>query len=100
MSSWLERWCKRESDLAQGADADLVRDNRNRYKFAFGLIGIGFLLGLLYSNIQIPNTLRSIVLGVALVSVIGGFLLAAWARQEEAFLNKPDSEEPPRIFRR
>jgi|ERR1700689_4187121 hypothetical protein len=100
MSSWLGRWSKRKSDLAQGADADLVRDNRNRYKFAFGLIGLGFLLELLGSKIQIPSILRSIVLGMTLVSVIGGFLLAVWARQEAAFLSKPDPEEPPRIFKR
>jgi hypothetical protein len=100
MSSWLERWRKRKSDLAHGVDADLVRDNRNRYKLAFGLIGLGFLLGLLDSKIQIPSTLRSIVVGMVFMSIIGGFLLAAWARQEDAFLSKPDPEEPPRIFKR
>lgn len=100
MSSWFERWPQRQRDLRQGVDADLVRDNRNRYRLAFGLIGFGFLLGLLDAKIQIPGTLRLIVVGMAIASAVAGFSLAAWARQEGAFLSKPDPEEPPRIFKR
>ena len=99
MSSWFERWRQRQRDLAQGVDADLIRDNRNRYKLAFGLIGFAFLLSLLASKIQNTSTLRMIIVGMAVVSLVVGFLLAAWARQEAAFLNKPDPEEPPRIFK-
>ena len=28
-----------------------------------------------------------------------GFVLAAWAKQEAAFLNKPDPDEHPKIFK-
>jgi len=100
MSSWFERWRQRQRDLTQGVDADLIRDNRNRYRLAFGLIGFGFLLGLLDARIRIPSMVRLIVVGMAGASLIAGFLLAAWARQEAAFLSKPDPEEPPRIFKR
>jgi hypothetical protein len=100
MISWFERWRRRQRDLTQGVDADLVRDNRNRYRLALGLIGFAFLLGLLGSRVHIPSTLHSIVVGIAIVSLVAGFLLAAWARQEAAFLSKPDPVDPPRIFKR
>ena len=99
MSSWLERWRHRQRDLAQGADANLVRDNRNRYRLAFGLMGFGVLLSLLDTKVKIPNTLRLIVVGIATVFFIAGFLLALWARQMGAFLSKSDPEEPPRMFK-
>jgi hypothetical protein len=99
MNNWFERWIQRQSHLAQGADGDLVRDNRNRYRLAFGLIGFGFLLGLLDTKIQIPRALHLIAVGISVVSLITGALLAAWARQEAAFLSRPDPEEPPRIFK-
>jgi len=99
MSSWLERWRHRQRDLAQGADADLVRDNRNRYRLAFGLMGFGFLLSLLDTKVKIPNTLRLIIVGMATASLVAGFLLALWARQMAAFLSKPQPEEPPRMIK-
>ena len=99
MRSWFERWRQRQRDLAQGVDADLQRDKNNRYRFAFGLIGFGFLLSLLDANVKVPGTLRSIVVGVAIVSIIAGIVLAAWARQAGAFLSKPDREEPPKMLK-
>jgi hypothetical protein len=99
MSNWFRRFRERQRDLAQGADADLVRGNSNRYRFAFGLIGFGFLLELLAAKIKIPGTLRSVVVGMAIASVVAGFFLAAWARQEGAYLSKPDPEEPPSVFK-
>lgn|ERR1700719_1732339 len=100
MLGWFGRWLQRQRDLSRGVDADLVRDNSKRYRRAFGLIGFGFLLSLLDAKIKIPGTLRPTAIGIAIVSIIAGFLLAAWARQERAFLSKPDQEEPPRIFKR
>ena len=70
MLSWFGRWLQRQRDLSQGVDADLVRDNSNRYRLAFGLIGVGFLLSLLGAKIKIPNTLRLILIGMAIVSVV------------------------------
>ncbi|MGC2828025.1 MAG: hypothetical protein WB627_02310 [Candidatus Acidiferrum sp.] len=100
MSSWLDRWSRRQRDLTRGVDADLIQDNRNRYRVAFGLVGFGFLLGLLDAKIQFPSRLHLIAVVMAAAAVVGGLLLAAWARQEAAFLSKPDPEEPPTVFKR
>lgn len=99
MTGWFERWSRRQRDLARGADADLVRDNGKRYQIAFGLIGLGFLLALLGSQIRPPSPLYWILLGIGGVSVLVGLFTAIWAREESAFLSKPDPEEPARIFK-
>lgn len=99
MGSWFERWRQRQSDLDQGVDADLVRDNRRRYRLAFGLIGSGLLLGFLDAKIHFPSSLRLIVVGVAITFGVTDFFLAAWAQKEAAFLRRPDPEDPPRIFK-
>jgi hypothetical protein len=97
--NWLERWRQRQNQLAQGVDANLVRENQKRYRFAFGLLAFGFALGLLVSKIHFQVALRIGVSVVATVCGLAGFALAAWSRQEAAFLSKPDSEEPPKIFK-
>jgi hypothetical protein len=97
--NWFQRWRKRQYELASGVDADLVRDNQKRYRLAFGLFGLGFALGFLVAKIRFPDTFRLIVSVAASVSVVAGFVLAAWAGQEAAFLNKPDTKEPPRIVK-
>jgi hypothetical protein len=99
MSTWFRRVRERQRDLAQGADADLIRQNSNRYRLALGLIGFGLLLTLLDAKTKISGTLRLLVVGMAILSIVAGFLLAAWARQERAFLSKPDAEEPPSLFK-
>src|SRR5690242_1644984 len=40
MSNWFARWQKRRRELAEGADADFPEANRQRSRFAFGLIGL------------------------------------------------------------
>ena len=97
--NWLERWRQRQDLLSHGVDADLIRDNRKRYKLAFGLLGFAFLLGVLVANVHVVETPRLIVGVIASACLLVGFVLAAWARQQEAFLNKPDPEEPPKIFK-
>ena len=96
--NWLGRWLERQHDLAVGVDADLVRDNHKRYRLACGLLGFGFVLGLLVSKVHFQGILRLVVGVIATVSFLAGLVLAAWARQEAAFLSKPDHEEPPKIF--
>lgn len=100
MSGWLQRWRQRQHDLARGVDADLVRDNGKRYKVAFGLIGLGLLLAVPGSTIHTPSLLHWVLLDAGGVSAVVGFLMAMWAREESAFLDKPDPEEPPTIFKR
>ena len=55
MPSWLERWHKRQRELAQGADADLMRANRRRFRVALGLIGGGLALGAFGRGLHLPS---------------------------------------------
>jgi predicted ester cyclase len=41
--NWLERRIQRQTELAQGIDADLVRDNQRQYKLAIGLLSFAVL---------------------------------------------------------
>ena len=97
--NWFERWRQREFELARGVDADLVADNQKRYRLASMLLAFGFALGLMVSKVHLRSTLHLIVVVIATVCLIGGFALAAWARQESAFLRKPEAENPPKIFK-
>lgn len=99
MSGWVERWQKRRLEIAAGADEDLMRSNRRRYKVAFGLIGLAFVLGLIDAKFRLPRALE-IALRVGIgVSGLVGIVLAKWAQHEHAFLTEPDPERPPEIFR-
>jgi hypothetical protein len=97
--SWWERWPERQYQLAQGVDADLVRGNHQRFRLGFGLLILAFLLGILASKSRLPSTLRFIIGIIVIATFLIGFALAAWARQEAAFLTKPDQEEPPKILK-
>lgn len=97
--SWWERWTERHSQLAQGVDADLVRANHHRFRWAFGLLVFAFLLGIVVSKLHLPSTLRFIVDAIVIVAFLVGFVLAAWSRQEAAFLSRPDPQGPPKMFK-
>ena len=86
---WFERWSHRQDELAQGADADLVRDNRKRYRLAFSLLGFAILLLLLVSKVDLGKQLRLVMSVVPAGSGVAGLLLLAWARQEQIVLHKP-----------
>jgi hypothetical protein len=90
---------RRQRDLARGADAELVRDNARRYQVALGFMGLGFFLALLGNKAQPPSPLYWILVGFGGLSMLVGFLMALWAREESGFLSKPDSEDPPKIFK-
>src|SRR5258707_2602081 len=96
---WFERRRKRRQELAEGADADLVQDNRRRFKTAYGSIGLVFVLGLLSAIPQLPIFLKTGFRGGAAISCIIGVVLFKWAQVEENFLMRPDQEKPPEIFR-
>jgi hypothetical protein len=99
MAGWVERWQRRRLELAEGADADLMRSNRRRYKVAFSLIGLAFVLGLIDAKFSLPHALE-IALRVGIgVSGLLGIVLAKWALHEHDFLTEPDPERPPEIFR-
>jgi hypothetical protein len=98
MSSW-QRWIQRQQELDQGADAGLIRDNRRKFWWSDGLLGLALLLGYLVSKNPDWGLLRSIMKAIAIVLGIAGFVLRKWASQERWFLHSPDPEKPPSIFK-
>lgn len=99
MRGWWQRWSQRQRDLARGVDADLVRENGKRYKVAVGLIVLGLLLALLGGKLHTASVLHWVLLDTGGVFAIVGSLTAICAREQSAFLTKPDPEEPPTIFK-
>lgn len=99
MPVWVERWQKRRRELAEGADADLMQSNRRRFRVAFSLIGLAFVLGLIDAKFRLPAILGIAIRVGAGISAVVGFVLAKWAQQERAFLTRPDPEGPPEIFK-
>lgn len=99
MWSWLERWEQRRRELEQGVDADLVRDNRRRWKLSLGLSALGFLLIGVQALVKLPGPFHEIAVGLTVVFLIGGLALGKWARAEGSFLNRPDPKEPPKLWK-
>jgi hypothetical protein len=99
MSGWLERWQTRQRELAEGADADLQQANRRRFRVAFGLIGLAFVLGLLDARLHLPYDVHIVLRCAATVSGLVGLGMAKWAQHEHAFLSNPEPEHPPTIFK-
>jgi Flp pilus assembly protein TadB len=95
--STLDRWQARQQELDRGVDADLVRDNRRRYRLSLGLTVLGLLL--LWLGVRLSHVLRVIVLGTGVVSLIVGLLMAEWAKWEWRFLRKPSPEAPRSIIK-
>ncbi|MGB0034816.1 MAG: hypothetical protein WBP79_05005 [Candidatus Acidiferrales bacterium] len=93
-----ERRKERQRELASGVDADLVRANKRRTWLSWGLIALAIALYLLTSLFQMSGMPYRIMAGAAAVSLVTGGLLARWAAQEKAFLDKPDPEGPPSMF--
>jgi heme A synthase len=99
MSGWLERWRNRQRELADGVDAELVQANRRRFRVAFGLIGLAFVVGLLDARLHLPHVLDVVLRCAAAVAGVVGIVMAKWAQQEDTFLKRPESEGPPTIFK-
>jgi len=88
-----------QREIGEGTDADLVRANRTRFRVAFSLIGVGFILVVLGGKLHITGRFDTVLRAIAAVSVVVGFVLGRWARSEREFLIRPDPEDPPEIFR-
>lgn len=99
MSGWFTRFQKRQRELADGADADLMEANRQRSRVGTTLMGLAAILGLLSTKFHLPTLLEKALLVACAISGIVGMVLAKWARAEQAFLTKPEPEGPPEIFR-
>jgi len=97
--NWFERSAKRDAELARGVDADLVRDNRWRFKWAWATYALGFLLMALGGKIHVSDAWRLILFVPGAVLFALGFLLNQWAQHERWFLRRPEPEEPPSILK-
>lgn len=95
---WAERFQKRQQELAEGVDADLVQANRRRSRVALGLVGIAVVLGLLDAKLRIPSLLSVVLRVGSAISAVIGIVLGKWAHAERTFLTQPDPERPPEIF--
>jgi Na+/H+-translocating membrane pyrophosphatase len=85
--------------LANGADADLVRDNRRRFRLSSCLVVAAFLLSWLRSVLHMRGWFSGVIICVAMASLIAGFIGMMWAGEESRFLRRSDPGEPPRIFK-
>ena len=99
MLDWLDRWQQRHSELQNGADADLVRDNRRRWKFSLALLVCSFLLVGIQAAVKFPDPWHTIAVTLTIVFFVGGALLGRWARAERSFLDRPNPKEPPRLWK-
>ena len=99
MLDWLARREQRRRDLTSGADADLVHENRRRFRFSLCQVGAAFLLSWSRKVLHMEGWLSEVILCVAIAGLIGGFIGMKWAREESKFLGPSDPEEPPRVFK-
>jgi hypothetical protein len=96
---WLKRWQRRQEELAQGVDADLVRENRRKFRTVDWLSGLSILLMFIAWKMRFWGGLRAIIGVVAAVLFVCWRILRYWALAESNFLDRPDSEEPPSILK-
>jgi hypothetical protein len=97
MWGWLERWQQRQRELKHGVDADLVRDNRRRWKLSWCLLGCCFALIGIQAVLKPSGPWDRVAEVLTAVCFIGGLVLGRWARAEESFLERPNSKEPPSL---
>jgi len=95
--SWLRRSRQRQHDLANGMDADLVRANSRRWKAAALLFGLAFLLRWIAR--ALPPVVQFATTLIAILLAIASLVLFWWAWRVQAFLDQPDPEPPPSIFK-
>jgi hypothetical protein len=69
-----------ELSLRRVPQTDRVGDSRGQSRLAIGLLGFSLLLALLEIRIHLPRSVRVIVVFLAILAFVSGFLLAAWER--------------------
>jgi hypothetical protein len=99
MNGWFDRRFQRQRELRQGADADLVGENRKRWKLAWCLWGSGLVLGFVQTKVRLPAIWHSIAVWLSVTAFLVGAVLLRWGQIERNFLNRPDPEGPPKIFK-
>ena len=98
MLDWLDRWQQRQRELQNGADADLVRDNRRLWKFSLALLVCSFLLIGIQAAVKFSDPWHTIAVTLTMVFLVGGVVLGRWASAQESFLNRPNPKERPRLW--
>jgi len=96
--SWLRRYQQRQRDLARGVDADLVRDNRNRLRWA-AYLSCALAFPAIAHILSLPQALRIAADMIAIPCAIVAIVLFPWSMATNRFLRKPDPEPPPSIFK-
>jgi hypothetical protein len=99
MWNWLKRREERQRDLERGVDADLVRDNVKLSRLSLSAWLVGCVLVLSANYLPLPKWAQGIITFVGFGLVATGLVFEKWARAEKVFLDKPDPEEPPRMFK-
>jgi hypothetical protein len=80
-------------------DADLVRDNRKRWKLALLLVALALAICELDHIFHFAGLTHTIAMALGIPLLISGLLVARWAALEKGSLDEPDPEEPPSILK-
>ena len=99
MLEWFGRYLRRQRELAAGVDADLVRSNRRKFRFASSLFVLASLFLGIDRVVKPRGLVQEVFVWVTGVLYLGGTLVLNWAWQERAFLVKPDAKKPPSLFK-
>jgi hypothetical protein len=99
MWDYLERIRKRYVDLAQGADADLVKDNKRRWKWSAIIAGCGLLLLGVLAYVKLPQPWSKLISIIAGILTIGGLMLGRYALLWDGIIYRPDPKGPPSLFK-
>jgi hypothetical protein len=97
---WLERWQQRQYEIAQGADANLIRENVKRFRWSGGLFVAGGLLAWVAGRFQLAHALHVAAYCLAVLLLIASWVLFSWARAQDGLLRRPDPEGPPSILKK
>lgn len=99
MFQYLQRMHQRQRELRLGVDADLVRDNRRRWKQCLVFFGCGFATLGVYAHVTLRGFWQDVAVTVIMLFFATAMFLGYWARAEHLFLNRPDPKEPPRLWK-
>jgi hypothetical protein len=97
--NWWARQQRRQQELAEGVDADLVRDNWRKSRWGLGLLGSAVALAFALIKLPVRGTLGEVGIDLAIGLMLVAFVLLKWARMESVFLSRPDPEKPPSILK-
>jgi len=99
MWDWFHRWQLRRRDLQKGVDADLVQENRRRWKLCACLFGLSFLSFGILTVAKFQGIMNQLAVAITTGLFFGAMITGHWARSWGEFLDKPDPKEPPRLWR-